>query len=154
MNTTLNEELLNNYRKEVYNKVKTKKIRNYYEKCLKKLNDFEYFDDDIIGKINAFLISEFGISNINNINMKGKTNFEKTCLRCLFTLKNYILTDNFKNFMTYRKDYVFLIENDLLNSNYVPKLKDLLTNIYNEQKSILGKTMIYEYCRFWNIITI
>ena len=149
MNTTLNEELLNNYRKEVYNKVKTKKIRNYYEKCLKKLNDFEYFDDDIIGKINAFLISEFGISNINNINMKGKTNFEKTCLRCLFTLKNYILTDNFKNFMTYRKDYVFLIENDLLNSNYVPKLKDLLTNIYNEQKSILGKTMIYEYCRFW-----
>lgn len=150
MNTTLNEELLINYRKEVNKKVKTNKIRNYYEKCLERLNNFEYQNNNVIDKIDAFLISEFDISNINNICIKGKTNYQKTCLRCLFTLKEYALTGKFKKFMTYRKNYDFLIESDMLNSdNKVPIFKSILFDIYYEQKEILGKTMIYEYSRFW-----
>lgn len=150
LNTTLNEELLNNYRKEVCNKVKTKRIRNYYEKCLNKLSEFEYSNNYVNDKIDAFLMSEFNISNVNNICLKGKTNYQKTSLRCLLTLKEYALTGNLKNFMTYRKNYDYLIEHDVLNDdNKVPILKSILSDIYYEQKEILGKTMIYEYSRFW-----
>ena len=149
LNTTLNEELINNYRKEVYNKVKTKRIRNYYEKCLNKLMEFEYLNNNVNDKIDAFLINEFNISNVNVINIKGKTNYQKTSLRCLLTLKEYALTGNFKKFMTYKKNYDFLIEQDVLNDNRVPIFKNILSDIYYEQKEILGKTMIYEYSRFW-----
>ena len=136
LNTTLNEELLNNYRKEVYNKVKTKRIRNYYEKCLNKLMEFEYLNNNVNDKIDAFLINEFNVSNVNVINIKGKTNYQKTSLRCLLTLKEYALTGNFKKIMTYRKNYDFLIEQDVLNDNKVPIFKNILSDIYYEQKEI------------------
>lgn len=149
MNTILNNELLENYRKEVYKKVKTTKIRNYYEKCLKNLNNYNCSDTNIFSIIDSFLINELNITNVNNISMKNRNNYEKTCFRCLFTLKEYIKTGNFKKFITYRKDYVYLIENEVFTSNNVSNLVNILHQVYESQKERSNKITFYEYCRFW-----
>lgn len=150
MNTTKNyEELIENYREEVFKKVKTIRIKNYYDKCLSEFRNYSCNEVELSKIIDTYILSNLNVDNINNISNKNRTNYEKVCLRCLLTLKEYEQTGTLRNFMTYRKDYIYLIENEVIKNNRLILFNKILSSVFEIQKERSSYTTLYEHCRIW-----